>query len=351
MAKSFDEGLDEAERNIAEEIFRLMVKDAEVRVREALADSLKDNATIPHDVALAMAADVDSVSLPIIQFSDVLTDDDLLSIIAENDESKQIAVAGRPSVSEQISTALVDTENEAVVTALVSNDGAEISRASFDKVVDTLGDSERIQTALVQRSKMPVAIAERLLTMVSENLRVELTARHEMPGGMADFLILQSREKATIGLSQDSDAADVGVLVKQLHESGRLTSSIILRALCVGDLRFFEAAISVLSGVPLVSARKLIHDPGNLGLHRIYSAAGLPEAQYIAAKAAIQAVEELEYDGANDSHEDRQRFSRRLIEMVLTQYDELGVEFESDDLDHLITKIDGLPPDFIEVID
>jgi uncharacterized protein (DUF2336 family) len=351
VAESFDEDIGDAERAIAEQIFRLMVKDAEVRVREALADSLKDNAAVPHDVALAMAADVESVSLPIIQCSDVLTDDDLLSIIAENDEAKQIAVAGRPSVSEHVSTALVDTGNESVVTALVSNDGAEISRASFDKVVDTLGESERVQAALVHRSKMPIAIAERLLTKVSDSLRDELTARHEMPGGMADFLILQSREKATIGLSQDSDASDVRVLVQQLHESDRLTSSIVLRALCVGDLRFFEAALSTLSSVPLVSARKLIYDPGGLGLHRIYSASSLPEAQFIAAKAAVQAVQELEYDGAGDTHDDRKRFSRRLIEMVLTQYDELGVEFESDDLDHLISKIDDLPPDFIEVLD
>ena len=36
--------------------------------------------------------------------------------------------------------------------------------------------------------------------------------------------------------------------------------------------------------------------------------------------------------------------------MILTQYGELGVEFEYDDLDYLITKIDGLPPDFIEIL-
>jgi len=198
------------------------------------------------------------VSLPVIQFSDVLTDDDLLNIIADNDEAKQVAVASRPSVSETVSSALVDTGNETVVTALVSNDGAEISRESFDKVVETLGDSEKVQEALVRRQKMPVAIAERLLTMVSENLRDELAARHEMPGGMADYLVLHSRERATVALSQESSAEEVGVLVRQLHQAGRLTPSIILRALCVGDMRFFEAALSILSDVPLVNARTLI---------------------------------------------------------------------------------------------
>lgn len=351
IGQSFGPALGDAERAIAEGIFRIMVNDAELRVREALADSLKENPTIPRDVALALAADVDTVALPVIQFSEVLNDDDLLAIIAADDEAKQIAIANRPHVSEQVSRALVDTEREVVVGTLVANNGAEISRETFDKVIDTLGDSDMVQAALVHRTKMPVAIAERLLGVVADNLRDELLARHEMPGGMADFLILQSREKATVTLSGESGAEDVQTLVRQLHESGRLTPSIILRALCVGDMRFFEAALSTLSGVPLVNARKLIYDPGELGLRRIYTAAKLPEAQFIAARAAIRAVQELEYDGAQDSANDRQRFSRRLIEMILTQYDELGVEFEFDDLDYLITKIDGLPPDFIEILD
>ena len=59
------------ERVLAEDIFRIMVKDAEVRVRQALADNLKENLDLPRDVARALANDVDSVSLPIIQFSEV----------------------------------------------------------------------------------------------------------------------------------------------------------------------------------------------------------------------------------------------------------------------------------------
>ena len=54
---------------LAEEIFRLMVRDAEVRVREALAANLKSNPRLPHDVAVALAKDVDSVALPVLSAS------------------------------------------------------------------------------------------------------------------------------------------------------------------------------------------------------------------------------------------------------------------------------------------
>ena len=271
IAEEFNaENFGDAEREMAEEIFRLMVKDAEVRVREALAINLKDNPNIPHDVALTLAKDVETVALPVIQYSEVLNDDDLLGVVASQDETKQLAVAQRAIVSETVSAALVDTQNENVVTALVSNEGAEISNQSMEKVVDTLGESTAVQEAMIGRTKLPITVTERLVSMVSDQLQAQLVASHELPPAMAADLILQSRERATVTLSSEGDANDVSDLVAHLHENGRLTSSIILRALCMGDFRFLEQALSTLPGLPLTSARKLIHDPGGLGLHSVF---------------------------------------------------------------------------------
>ena len=55
-----------AERQLVEKIFHVMVKDAEVRVREALAQNLKESPDIPHDVAVALAQDVEQVALPVL---------------------------------------------------------------------------------------------------------------------------------------------------------------------------------------------------------------------------------------------------------------------------------------------
>ncbi|HEY9549740.1 MAG TPA: hypothetical protein VIR45_09585, partial [Kiloniellaceae bacterium] len=56
----------EVERTLAEDIFRRLVADAEVLVRQALAANLKTTADLPHDLAVALARDVDSVSLPVL---------------------------------------------------------------------------------------------------------------------------------------------------------------------------------------------------------------------------------------------------------------------------------------------
>ena len=59
--------LSDREREIAETIFRTMVKDAAVRVRMALSESLADNPDVPHDVAMSLAQDVEEVALPMIE--------------------------------------------------------------------------------------------------------------------------------------------------------------------------------------------------------------------------------------------------------------------------------------------
>ncbi|NEU34803.1 hypothetical protein GN156_29540, partial [bacterium LRH843] len=77
ISRSIDSGVfDGSELDVATEIIRLLAKDAELRVRETLANSLKHSSALPHDVALLMAQDVEEVSLPILEYSNVLSEED-----------------------------------------------------------------------------------------------------------------------------------------------------------------------------------------------------------------------------------------------------------------------------------
>tara|TARA_R110002110_G_scaffold3151_1_gene16218 strand:+ start:4262 stop:5386 length:1125 start_codon:yes stop_codon:yes gene_type:complete len=329
------------ERRLAEDIFRIMLKDAESRVREALSENLKTSPDIPHDVALSLAADVASVALPVLEFSVVLTDADLLSIVRTQDDAKQQAIAGRPTVSSAVSDALATVGSEAAVARLVGNENADLSDKALNNVLDRFGESEAVQRPLVNRSALPVQIAERLVTMVSAELQTRLIQKQGDRSDLATRLLLKARERATVGLSMSSSEEQVSELIASLKTEGRLTASLVIRAVCMGDLVFFEHALSALSDVALENARQLIHDQGHLGLKALYQKSGMPQAQYTAVRAAIDVMRETEYDGLDH---DRERFSRRLIERILTQYDDLGVDLQSDDLDYLLTRMDQLSP-------
>jgi len=335
------------ELQLAEQIFRVMVRDAEVRVREALAANLKHNSLLPHDVAVALAKDVDSVALPMLSASDVLTAEDLVQIVqSQGTPTRLDAIASRKEVEPEVSAAIVDVGSEGVVAKLLANPGAAFAEPTLHKVVDKFGASDAVQAPLVHRSVLPVTVAERLVTHVAEHLRAHLLSNHKISADVALDLILQSRERATVGLAMGVSEAGLAALVGQLKDNGRLTGSLVLRAICMGNLRFFEHAVASLAGLGLGNTRLLIHDPGRRGLGTVWIKASLPTAYLPAVRAALDVVEQTELDGLDL---DPERYSRRIIERILTQYENLGVQFNDDDLEYLLAKVSQLPAASVSV--
>ena len=338
VADAFAQGaLSDAERALAEQIFRIMVRDAEVKVRESLSSHLKSSASLPHDIALQMAKDVEEVSLPVLEFSKVLSDSDLVEIIRSSSAEKQTAVAKRENVSGEVANALIDHgKTSGVVAALAANKGATLGDAEVTKILDKHGTDVNVTNSLVMRPNLPLGLSERIVSIVSQNLGDYLVERHDLSDEAAADLVLSARERATIMLlPAGAKSTDVIEFAQQLHAKARLSPSLVLRALCSGDIAFFEAAMSVLSGVPIINARLLIHDQGVLGLQSIYQYAHLPLDLFPAFRAAIDVARDLDYDGGD---RDRQRFAAKVIERVLTRLEKL----DERNLDYLMTRLQRL---------
>jgi uncharacterized protein (DUF2336 family) len=323
------------ERQIAEEILRTMTRDAEVIVRAALSDSVKENPDVPRDIALSLASDVVEVAAPVLEFSKVLSDADLLEIIQNKPPpGHQMAVARRETVSESISDALVGTDHEDVVVELVKNEGAQISESTMNKVVEGFSGSERVNATLVRRKSLPLTVSERLVNLVSDTLREHLITHHELSPTVATDVLMQTRERATVGLVKPGvDVLDLEDLVDQLDQNGRLTPTLMLRALCMGDTGFFEAALARRAGISVVNAYTLIHDPGKQGFSALYHNCELPDEMYPVFRAAVDVSEETHYDGGDD---DQSRYRQRMIERILTQFED---GFDSEDLDFFIDRL------------
>ena len=236
---------------------------------------------------------MESVALPVIQFSDVLSDEDLVSIVRECGESKQAAVARRPGLSEAVSEALVDTGNERVVGILLSNHEAQISDKALIKVVSGFADSSEIQALMVERPTLSLAVCEPLISRISESLREQLITRHELPRELADELLRHGQERAAAaGPVVQSATADTRHLVERLHARNALAPNLLLRALCVCDLNFFKAAMSVMAGIPAENVNALIFDEGPAGFKAVFRASGLPRDLFVAFRTAMDVVKE-----------------------------------------------------------
>jgi uncharacterized protein (DUF2336 family) len=317
---------------LAQDIVRILARDVQERVRAAVAANLRHARALPRDVALTLAHDVDTVALPILSDSIVLTEDDLRQIIRLGSTTKQKAIAGRGDLTEAVSHALITEANAPAVMALMANRTAQVAEHSLDHAVTRFAEDDQVKRAMVNRHALPLSVSERLVHMVSHELQVRLVRRHALPPAIAADIVLNAREQEMIRLSMGASDVALRRMVAQMHQNGRLTPGLILRALCTGDIAFFEASMAVRGNVPISNAQVLIHDRSRRGLAALYAKAGMPDALYAVVRTAVEVVEETGFDG---NLHDLERFRARVISRVLTTVDHL----EPADADYLIAKL------------
>lgn len=340
VADQFCQGnLSDSERQIAEEIFGFLVRDVAVKVREALCHHLKESRHVPHDVALSLARDVESVALPMIESSQVLSDEDLIEIVRCQGTARQKAVARRVQVSEQVSEVLIETENEEVVTTLVENPTTDLSEQVMQRVVESFPDSEAVQSVLAQRAELPVSVAERLVGLVSYTMRQHLIDHYDIPVDETGDVVKQTREHATLSLIGSSQNLEsVRRLVRQLFTNGHLTPSILLRSMSMGKLVFFEVAMAELAKVPIMTVRTLLYEQDALGFSSIFRRAGLPKPLLPAFQAAAGAIQKIESEGTSNNHSE---VSRRVLWALRSQYP----DYRSSNFDEILDKLNQLTRD------
>lgn len=323
------------ERKLAEEILRVLANDAALAVRAAIVESMKSSRQLPPDVAERLAVDVEALALPLLQASPMLSDPFLVEMVRASGAARQIAIAERARVNEPVVSSLVEVADEAVLGTLVANKGAEIAEHNLAYMLERFPTSDLITHNLVLRPQVPARILEFLVATVSDKMAEQIKKRPDYQSGMGE-LLLQGRERATLRmLGRGRSDAELHDVAQQLADSGRLSASLVLRALCLGDLAFFETCLAVAAKVPLKNARILIHDQGDAGLKALYERSKLFPQFLPAIRHALEVARETSFDGGPD---DLARYRRRLIERILTN----PRGMQAEDIEYLLDKLSDL---------
>jgi uncharacterized protein (DUF2336 family) len=335
LCRAIDElPLTEEDRATAAEILRIMAADAAEAVRKAVAVTLKASALVPRDVAIKLARDVESIALPMLNFSPAFTDHDLAEIVRLGGPVRQLAIARRPKLSQEVTGALAEHGGERAVAAACANDNADFAEGALQRLIGRFEASEKVLAAVAYRAVLPMAVSERLIALVGDQVREHLLSHHALAPERAIEVVLGATERATVDLVDEAGCAtDVRAFVVHLNHDGRLTPSLLLRALAHGHMTFFEWGVAELAGVPHHRTWLMIHDAGPLGLRAIYERAGLPARLFPAFRAAVDTFHSMEFDGGP---KDRERFQERMLQRFLTQPQSASRE----DVDYLLDRMD-----------
>lgn len=335
-----DNALSKQEREFAKQLLNHIAEDSAEMVRRALAVTLKNSPKLPREIAVKLAKDIETIAVPVLTHSPVFSDQDLIDILKSKAAAKVIAVAKRVSVSDYVARAIIRFGDSLAVAEVAANDGALISEETASEMLeiyknDDLIGQNIIAQGMIARRDLPPRIVEKMISLVSEDVAVELVKQHSVPVEIAIDLASRTRERAVLDFLDHSWVAkDLVSLVKAIDQQGRLTSSLIIRAAGSGQMRFVEHALAQLSGVGIRKAVLMVHDGGPFGLKALCRRAKLDDNSIQIIRAACVIFKDLELSGLTY---DRRHFQELMIERVLT------LPFELPDSEQLwfLEMLDG----------
>ena len=323
-----DQVFDAYEKELAQEIIRLLAKDIEVTVRRTVAESLKLCSDLPHDVALKLAKDVeDEVAIPILECSQILSADDLVNIVKSSESMNRLhAVAKRHDVPEIVTTSIVETNHQDVIQSLLRNETARIAATTMQKVV-SMFEENNLLSSLIEAGDLPLQIASKMVSFVSSSLKDQLIKTYRLSDSVISEAVRYGEEAVLLGITKPplSNGLDIKTITKEkdhqkihqfvlrLEQDNKLTYSIVLRALCEGNIVFFEAGLALLSNTPIANARRLVWDANPLAFRSLYERASMPSSALAAVEILLLFVKQ-----EIDNHTiDIPGFKGRMVERII----------------------------------
>ncbi|MCZ6610194.1 MAG: DUF2336 domain-containing protein [Alphaproteobacteria bacterium] len=245
------------------EALEILAQDQLARVRQALAEALKDVAEVPNHIIQRLARDVEqAVCAPVLEFSPLLTDDDLLEIIESSGVSGAVsAISRRADVSGAVSDALAHTLDEDAVAQLLANPSAQIREETLDWIVECSREVGTWQMPLARRPKLPRRAVRRLAEFVANAVLAMLHRRDDLDADTADLIDKAVRERMADqppplddadqgGADATSGPQTAAEIVQRLHASGKLDDERLDMELLSGNRAFITHALSLMAGIP-----------------------------------------------------------------------------------------------------
>src|SRR6266436_2507200 len=304
--------LSDDDRAAAEGAFLRLLDDPSPLVRQALADVFASSAHAPAVIVQALAVDQASVARPVLEYSPLLIDADLVDIIATGNSEVQCAIARRTKLPASVCAAIAEVGTAAAALELIANASAKLEPISYSRIAERHGHLPAIREKMLMMENLPSAIRLALVAKLSDTLTQFVVGRNWLS---ADRVARETRARSTVNIAAQSRGEDMRGLVRHLRATGQLTAGLILRALLSDNLELFDHALSELSDLPQARVSALLHERGGASLRALLIRAGLPESTFAAFKVALEASQEIGYV---DTVAGAARLRRRMVERVLT---------------------------------
>jgi uncharacterized protein (DUF2336 family) len=282
-----------------------LARDEAVRVRAVISEAVRSVDNVPPEMIRRLARDAELiVASPVLRFSPLLTDDDLIDIITAGPASGALAaIAQRRDVRARVSDAIVAADDEPAVAALLANKSAQIREETLDLIVERAPNRATWHEPLVRRPTLPARAAQRIASFVAESLLGILKGREDLPRETRDKVAaaiaqrLEATEeaaKAAKKAAPEPDGEEEGETaeekVTRLKREGKLDEDAVAEALDAGQRAFVRAALAVMAELRLDVVDKILQARSAKGVTALAWKAGLPMRMAVQLQTRIGGI-------------------------------------------------------------
>lgn len=237
-------------------LFEKLAADKLPRVRAIIAEEIKSADNVPEHIVKALARDTEiSVCGPILQYSPLLSDVDLMELVAGAAvEGAAKAIALRSNVSEELAAAIANTLEIPAVTALLANPGVLISENTLDLIITEAAEHEVLHEPLVRHPNLSLRAIRHIASFVARSLLEDLVVRHDLDKKTASFLRNRVLERIEEESAEAEHADQTFASIRKSYKQGKLDNKAVLR---FADRNERENIVLSLSLLASLSAEKI----------------------------------------------------------------------------------------------
>lgn len=263
-------------RDLTIETIERLAHDCLPRVRAALAEEIKALDCLPPRIIRKLARDVESVSAPILEYSPLLSDSDLIEIISTAQASfALLAIAKRRPLRANVSEAIAAALDVPAVAALLVNSSAQIRHQTLEKIVQHAKSVKDWHLPLVLRQDLSQRAIRRLATFVSAALIEKLGEKRNLDEKTRRHLKEQMRKRIEAGEDLLRDGPAKPSDLAALYKAGKLDDTFVESAVERGARETVIGALALLAGTTPDRVSKIFHSESAKPITALVWQAGL----------------------------------------------------------------------------
>ena len=301
-------------------------------VRRALANGLIDHSSLHADILFSIIADDDDVALPFLAATPALNHWHMRAVLRVGDVPRQQTVVLRSDLSPESLAYAVKSAPLDVCLRLFENRALHFDDNVYHTLYTRFGQAPEMTELLLGRLNLPLDIRILQAKRASNRMQQLMAERGWMADNDATELVADAEETAILRILVEASNEELARAIPFLVSKKMLTPSMILRSAAIGEMKVVQWSLAHLSGVGLARAHELMFGRGLMGLKSLHSKSGLPQSCYGLLMAACDVMKDAKEEGLPL---DPESFGRRLIEALMTRYENMQSTERSKNLEFI----------------